>query len=215
MVRVGRDPLVCNPPAPAQNRSSLEHSTQPQFCSHCDYLKGWRLHSPSGQLLPNFTLLNISPYTKPNIFICGCILLHVLPSCILKETLASPSYLDFHAGYSTKLSLCLLQPEQRQVPDLMQPLGLVWESNAKHFGMCWTEWRNHLPWAPGHALAMAAQEPFSVVCCKVLLAHGSFFTGEPVSSTTWHSRHCSSLYWSMGFTHARYWALHFIFVEFH
>lgn len=76
----------------------------------------------------------------------------------------------------------------------MQPLGLVWEWKAKHFSMCSTEWKNHLPQAPGHALAMAAQEPFSLVCCKLLLAHGSFFTREPVSSTTLHSRHCSSLY---------------------
>lgn len=74
----------------------------------------------------------------------------------------------------------------------MQPLGLVWESKAKHFSMCWTEWRNHLLQAPGQALAMTAQEPFSLVCCKLLLDRDSFFTREPVSSTTLHSRHCSS-----------------------
>lgn len=76
----------------------------------------------------------------------------------------------------------------------MQPLGLVWEWKAKHFSMCSTEWKNHLPQAPGHALAMAAQESFSLVCCKLLLAYGSFFTREPVSSTTLCSRHCSRLY---------------------
>lgn len=95
----------------------------------------------------------------------------------------------------------------------MQPLGLVRESKAKHFSMCRTEWKSHLPQAPGHALAIAAQESFSLVCCKLLLTHASFFTREPVSSTTLHSRHCCNLF--MGFSCARHWALHLIFVELH
>lgn len=70
----------------------------------------------------------------------------------------------------------------------MQPLGLVWESKAKHFSMCSAEWKKCPPQAPGPALAMAAQELFSLVCCKLLLALGSFFTRKPVSSTALHSR---------------------------
>lgn len=87
------------------------------------------------------------------------------------------------ANYSTKLSLCLLLPEQRLVPDLMQPLGL--ESQKLSTSACVEQSGRTCHGSPG------ALQPF--VCCKLLAAHGSFFTRKAVSSITWHSRHCSSL----------------------